>query len=231
MKRQSFAAFAVLVGLAGVCACSSSSGSSGAGSGSGSASTPAAPAGYQTVGGSQQGVSLAVPSSWKAVAFPQDSTSKAASTIGLPAADEKSLETDILEPLAKLKALYAFNTPGVIKLSGGEFFGANVNAYCTSSGVSDQGSAALSQIQSEATQQLKTLPATVGASKDLTLGGIPGLEIDYSPVSPAPAIPTVNAVELVTAPSSGEACFAFLTYPGNVPSGLLNEIVTTIKFY
>src|SRR5258708_27067269 len=95
MKGSWLAASVAAIGLAAaVSACGGSASTTQSSSApltspSASATSPASrppvvPAGYQRIGGAAQGVSLALPSSWVAVNFPEPSLQGAIKKVGLP---------------------------------------------------------------------------------------------------------------------------------------------------
>lgn len=244
MYRPFLAAFTTLAGVAiSVCACGSPSASQSPGNSQSpenpSGSQPA-PAGYQIIGGPQQGVSLAVPSSWKAVEFPRDSVGQASAQLGLPSSSQQIYQANVLGPAAKLKALYALNPNAFVHILGKRYFGGpmagkvfavNINAYCASSGMSQQGAAGVAKIRDQVVYQLRTQPATVSGTSDVTLGGVSSLEVLYSPLSPGPPISDISAAQLIAMPAPGRICYSTLTSPGKLPAPVLNEIIASTRYY
>src|SRR5258708_11934224 len=68
----------------------------------------AVPAGYQRIGGAAQGLSLAVPSSWVTINFPQQSIQQGLRKGGVHRASQATL-THAMQALQKLHGLYAVN--------------------------------------------------------------------------------------------------------------------------
>lgn len=244
MYKPFLTAFAALAGVViSVCACGSPAPSRSPRNTQppeNSSGTQAAPAGYQIVGGPEQGVSLAVPSSWKAVEFPRDPVGQASAQLGLPSSSRQIYQANVLGPAAKLKALYALDPNAFIRILGKRYFGGpmagkvfavNINAYCASSGMSEQGAAGVAKIRNQVVYQLRTQPATVSGTRDVTLGGVSGLEVLYSPVSPGPPISDINAAQLIAMPAPGRICYTTLTSPGKVPATVLNEVIASTKYY
>jgi hypothetical protein len=248
MRFSALTASAVAIGLAAtVAACSSgghttasaNSPQAGTGSASPGAAGPASavpasaspastgvPAGYQRVGGSAQGISIAVPRSWAAVDLAKESVRQASARLGLNGANDASV-VQAMESLQKLHGLFVVDLrPGVIAASR---FATNLNAYCINSNLPDSGSAGVPILRQEALTEFQQLHAGHITQKDIRIGGVPGVQTSYTLSSAGPG--TLEAAQLEVLPKPNKGCFVTLTAArGQFPRSLLPVVAATAVF-
>jgi 4-hydroxy-3-methylbut-2-enyl diphosphate reductase IspH len=188
-------------------------------------SGPAAPAGYQRIGGTAQGVSLDVPSSWVAVNFSQESLQQAIKLFGLTGTTQSAF-TQELEPLVKAHAVYAADIHDAGSSPG--HFVTNINAYCSTSGVSQSGSAGVTALGQSWASQLQQLGAQNVTQTGAELGGVAGEESSYT-LSASSTI-TLHATQLEVLPKAGQACYVTLTAAGSAPAAVLAEVISSIQY-
>jgi hypothetical protein len=184
------------------------------------------PAGYRRVGGSAQGVSFAVPSSWAAVNLAKETEQKAAQKLGLQGISAQQLLQD-MQALQKLHGVVVFDVKSAV--DSPVHFATTLNAYCTSSGVTDTGSAALPLLRQEAAAGMQQIHADHVTQKDLTIGGVPGLQTSYTLSSSSAG--TLDGAQLEVLPKPDRACFLTLTAAkGHFPSAVLPVAAATAIF-
>jgi hypothetical protein len=189
-------------------------------------SAPAAvPAGYQRIGGAAQGLSLAVPSSWATVNFAQQTMREAIRKIGLHGISQATLTRD-MQALQKLHAVYAVDTKSTVGSSG--HFAANINAYCTNSGITESGSAGVPVLRQSAATELQQIGGQNLSQTDLKVGGVPGLRTSYTLSTSGAG--TLHAAQLEVLPKPGRACFVTLTTAGQLPSAVLARIAPSVQY-
>jgi hypothetical protein len=245
MKVPASAAAAIAIWLAAtLAACSSSTHTSASTPAAGASSSPATtstapaspassapaptgvPAGYQRVGGSAQGVSFAVPSSWAAVNLAKETEQKAAQKLGLQGISAAQLVQD-MQALQKLHGVVVFDVKSAV--DSPVHFATTLNAYCTSSGVTDTGSAALPLLRQEAIAGMQQIHASHIAQKDIAVGGVPGLQTSYTLSSSSSG--TLDGAQLEVLPKPDRACFLTLTAAkGQFPSTVLSVVASTAIF-
>jgi hypothetical protein len=193
-------------------------------------SAPAAtsvPAGYQRVGGSAQGVSFAVPDSWAAVNLAKETEQQAAQKLGLQGVSAEQLIQD-MQSLQKLHGLVVFDVKSAV--DSRVHFATTLNAYCTSSGVTDTGSAALPLLRQEAIAGMQQIHAGHIAQKDIAVGGVPGLQTSYTLSSSSAG--TLDGEQLEVLPKPDRACFLTLTAAkGQFPGKVLPKVAATAVFF
>jgi hypothetical protein len=191
---------------------------------------PASPAstgsGYQPIGSAVQGVSVDVPSSWHTVDFSQLTVQQAFSQLALPGVTESQFAQE-LQPLANSHGVMAIDTSADVQTHDGDF-APTVNAYCSSSGTTQSGSAGVSFLRQATQSTLTQELATITSQTDTQIGGVPGLENVYDS-SPAPGV-IVYAAQLAALPVPGRACYVTLSAPGDLPSVALAEAISTVQF-
>jgi hypothetical protein len=237
MKGSVLAASVAAIGLAAaVSACggsasttqTSSSPTSGAPASASTspASAPAAaPAGYQRIGGTAQGVSLAVPSSWVTVNFAQQTMQQAIRRIGLHGISQATLTRD-MQALQKLHAVYAVDIKSTASSPG--HFSTNVNAYCTNSGITESGSAGVPILRQSAATELQQIGGQNLSQTNLKVGGVPGLRTSYTLSTSGAG--TLHAAQLEVLPKPDRACFVTLTAAGQLPSAVLARIAPSVRY-
>jgi hypothetical protein len=223
----------VVIGIAAaVTSCSSSPGTSAAASASRSPSAvatasgdpTAVPAGYKRVGGTAQGVSVAIPASWVNANLTNETAQEAASEISLHGVSTSALVQD-LEALQKVHGIVAFDTSSIA--SSPEHFARNINAYCTSSGVTEVGSAGVQTLKKEEVSGLRD-EATHISQKDVEIGGVPGAETSYE-LSSSTGLMYGSQLEVM--PKPDKACFVTLSVgSGQSQSDFLAVAAATAQF-
>ncbi len=233
MKRSFLAASIAAIGLtAAVSACGGSAATSSAPhatSTAGATQTSASasvPAGYQRIGGAAQGISVAIPSSWASVNLAQLNLQQALKQMGLKGVSEATISQN-LESLLKLHAVYAADTKSMSSSPG--HFATNMNAYCSSSGTSDTGSAGVPLLRQSAEAELpQVLHAQNVTASNVDIGGIPGVRIGYTLTSTTSG--TLHAAQLEVLPKPDRACFVTLTASGPLPAGVLATAASTAQY-
>jgi hypothetical protein len=236
MKGSVLAASVAAIGLAAaVSACggsasttqTSSSPTSGAPASASTSPTsaPAAPAGYQRIGGAAQGVSLAVPGSWVTVNFAQQTMREAIRKIGLHGISQATLTRD-MQALQKLHAVYAVDIKSTRSSSG--HFATNINAYCTNSGITESGSAGVPILRQSAATELQQIGGQNLSQTDLKVGGVPGLQTSYTLSTSGAG--TLHAAQLEVLPKPDRACFVTLTTAGQLPTAVLARIAPSLQY-
>jgi len=178
------------------------------------------------VGGSAQGISIGVPSSWVAINLAKESIQTAAHSIGLTGISASTLIQD-MESLQKLHAVFVFDLKSVADSSS--HFAANLNAYCSNSGITDYGSAGVPFVQQAAAIEFRQLHAADVKQRDIKVGGVPGLETTYQLTSASAG--TLQAGQIEVLPKPDRACFVTLTsVKGQYPSRILAVAAATAKF-
>ena len=229
--RSSGLALLAVAGIAiGLTACSSATGAGGtaasatsaasaAASAAGGASlaatatAPALPAGYHRVGGSAQGISLDVPTSWVSINLAKQSLDQAARELQVPGFDASAVEQD-MQSLQKDHAIFVFDIAS--SASDPHHFTRNLNAYCVSSGLTDTGSAGIPFLQEAAKSEFSTV-ATDITQTDITIGGVPGIETSYKLDSGTGM--DVRGAQLEVLPKPDRACFVSLSHSGAQSAG------------
>jgi hypothetical protein len=184
------------------------------------------PAGYQRVGGATQGISIAIPGSWTTVNLAQLNLRQALQQMGLKGVSQETLSQN-LQALIKLKAVFAADLASVKNAPG--HFATNINAYCSSSGTSDSGSAGVPLLRQSAEAELpQVLHAQHVTVSEVKIGGVPGIQVGYTLTSTRSG--TLHAAQLEVLPKPGRACFVTLTAAGPLPAGVLSTAATTAQF-
>jgi predicted small lipoprotein YifL len=187
--------------------------------------TTTTPAGYQRIGGAAQGVSFAVPASWVAVNFAQQTLQQVAKKFSVSGMSQSEIEQD-MDSLSKLHAVYALDTASMA--SSADHFATNVSGYCDSSGVTDTGSAAVAFIRASVVSQLQEIHAHELGVTDVTIGGVPGVQNLYDLST---SVGTLEEGQLDVAPKPDVVCFITLTAPsGQFSSSELTTAASTAQF-
>jgi hypothetical protein len=198
-------------------------------SSSAASSTPVAtgvPAGHQRVGGSAQGVSFAVPSSWAVVNLAKETVQQAAQKLGLQGVSPAQLIQD-MQSLQQLHGLVVVDVKSAV--DSPQHFATTLNAYCTSSGVTDTGTASLPLLRQETIAGMQQIHAGHISVKDVEVGGIPGLQTSYTLSSSSAG--TLEGQQLEVLPKPDRACFLTLTAAkGQLPSSVLPVVAATAIF-
>jgi hypothetical protein len=184
------------------------------------------PAGYQRVGGATQGISIAIPSSWATINLAKVNLRQALSQMGLKGVSQATLSQN-LQALIKLKAIFAADLKSVSSSPG--HFATNLNAYCSTSGTSDTGSAGVPLLRQSAKAELpQVLHAQNVTVTEVKIGGVPGVQVGYTLMSTTSG--ALHAAQLEVLPKPGRACFVTLTAAGPLPGGVLPTAAATAQF-
>ncbi len=184
------------------------------------------PAGYQRVGGSAQGISIAIPSSWATVNLAQVNLGQALKQIGLKGVSRQTLSQNLQE-LIKLHAVFATDLKSMASSPG--HFATNINAYCSNSGTSDTGTAGVPLLRQSAETELpQVLHAQHVTVTDVNIGGVPGVQVGYTLTSTTAG--TLHAAQLEVLPKPGRACFVTLTATGPLPTDVLATAAATAQY-
>jgi hypothetical protein len=180
----------------------------------GAATTAAAiPAGYQRIGGSAQGISLAVPNSWVSVNLAKQTLEAAASKLDMPGINGSTLVQD-MQSLQKDHAIFAFDIASAASSPG--HYIRNLNAYCFSSGITDTGSAGVPFLTQVVKSQMSPVASDI-TQHDVTIGGVPGLETSYKVKSGSGA--DVQGAQLEVLPKPDVFCVVTLTFNSTQTQG------------
>jgi hypothetical protein len=202
-----------------------SAGPSPGASATGGATSPAAGA-YQRIGGSAQGVSLAIPSSWVTVDLAEMNVKQAEKRMQIKGVSSETVDSS-LQSLKKLDGLMAEDGSSAASAPG--HFATNLNAYCLASGVTETGSAGLSSLRQTITQEFQQdLHAQNIKIVDANLGGVPGLMTSYTVQSVSAG--TLHATQLEVRPRAGRACYVTVTAAGQVPGAVVQAAESTMRY-
>jgi hypothetical protein len=202
-----------------------SAGPSPGASATGGATSPAAGA-YQRIGGSAQGVSLAIPSSWVTVDLAEMNVKQAEKQMQIKGVSSETVDSS-LQSLKKLDGLMAEDGSSAASAPG--HFATNLNAYCLASGVTETGSAGLSSLRQTITQEFQQdLHAQNIKIVDANLGGVPGLMTSYTVQSVSAG--TLHATQLEVRPRAGRACYVTVTAAGQVPGAVVQAAESTMRY-
>jgi hypothetical protein len=163
------------------------------------------PAGYTRVGGAAQGISVAAPASWVAIDLAKEAIASAAKKLSLKGVDASTLTQD-MQSLQKLHAVFVYDVKSAV--DSRQHFASNLNAYCDTSGVTDVGAAGVPLIKAAAAAEFEKAGATHVTQKDLTIGGVPGVETSYQLSS---ATGTIDGSQLEVLPKPDKGCFVTVT--------------------
>jgi hypothetical protein len=233
--RRSFCSFAAVcaaaIGLAAVAGPAAASPvgratASSAQAGARAGAPAGVPAGYQRVGGATQGISIAIPSSWATINLAKVNLKQALSQMGLKGVSQATLSQN-LQALIKLKAIFAADLKSVSSSPG--HFATNLNAYCSTSGTSDTGSAGVPLLRQSAKAELpQVLHAQDVTVTEVKIGGVPGVQVAYTLTSTTSG--ELHAAQLEVLAKPGRACFVTLTAAGPLPGGVLSTAAATAQF-
>lgn len=189
--------------------------------------TPAAatPTGFRRVGGAAQGISIAVPSSWVTVDLATQTIQQAAKTFQIKGISSSSI-VQSMESLQKTHGIVVFDIASIDATSS--HFATNLNAYCTSSGVNNTGSAGVPLIKQAMAGQFRKIGAQDVTQQDVMIGGVPGVQTSYRLVSSSGP---VYGTQLEVLPAANKACFVTLTgAPGQFPSNGMPIVAASAQF-
>jgi len=170
----------------------------------GSSSAAAVPAGYTRVGGAAQGISIAAPASWVAINLAKQSIQSAANSADLKGISSAELVQDMTS-LQKLHGIIVFDVASAVD----GHFARNLNAYCSTSGVTEAGAAGVPLVKAEAAAEFKNLDSTHITQRELAIGGVPGVETSYQVYSSSQG--TIYGSQLEVLPAPDKICFVTVT--------------------
>ena len=191
---------------------------------SGSSSAVSVPAGYTRVGGAAQGISIAVPTSWVAINLAKQSIQSAAKSADLKGISSAELVQDMTS-LQKLHAIIVFDVTSAVK----DHFARNLNAYCSTSGVTEVGAAGVPMVKEEAAAEFQNLDATNITQRELQIGGVPGVESSYQVHSSTQG--TIYGSQLEVLPAPNKICFVTVTVgEGESEGNVVSTAAATAQF-
>jgi hypothetical protein len=170
----------------------------------GSSSAAPVPAGYTRVGGAAQGISIAAPTSWVAINLAKQSIQSAADSADLKGISSAELVQDMTS-LQKLHAIIVFDVASAVD----GHFARNLNAYCTTSGVTEVGAAGVPLVKEEAAAEFQNLESTHITQRELEIGGVPGVDTSYQVQSSSQG--TIYGSQLEVLPAPDKICFVTVT--------------------
>ncbi len=205
-------------------AASGSPAASPAASPAGSGSAGAVPAGYTRVGGAAQGISIAAPTSWVAINLAKQSIQSAANSADLKGISSAELVQDMTS-LQKLHGVIVFDVTSAVD----GHFARNLNAYCSTSGVTEVGAAAVPLVKEEAAAEFQNLQATHITQRELEIGGVPGVETSYQIYSSTEG--TIYGSQLEVLPATDKICFVTVTEgKGETDGDVVSTAAATAQF-
>jgi hypothetical protein len=192
----------------------------------GTGSAAAVPPGYTRIGGAAQGISIAVPASWVTVNPAKQSLASAAKEAGLKEVSAATLEQDMTS-LQKLHGIIVFDVKSGV--DSPTHFTRNLNAYCSVSGVTEAGAAAVPFIKQAASAEFEQLGATHVTQQDLEIGAVPGVDTSYQVQSSTQG--TLHGAQLEVAPKPDQLCFVTLSFGAGESGGsVLSTAAATAQF-
>jgi hypothetical protein len=190
----------------------------------GSSSAGAVPAGYTRVGGAAQGISIAAPTSWVAINLAKQSIQSAANSADLKGISSAELVQD-MTALQKLHGVIVFDVTSAVD----GLFARNLNAYCSTSGVTEVGAAAVPLVKEEAAAEFQKLDATHITQRELEIGGVPGVETSYQIYSSTEG--TIYGSQLEVLPATDKICFVTVTEgKGETDGDVVSTAAATAQF-
>jgi hypothetical protein len=182
------------------------------------------PAGYTRVGGAAQGISIAAPTSWVAINLAKQSIQSAANSADLKGISPAELVQDMTS-LQKLHAILVFDVTSAVD----GHFARNLNAYCTTSGVTQVGAAGVPLVKEEAAAEFQNLDATHIAQRELEIGGVPGVDTSYQVYSSSQG--TIYGSQLEVLPAPDKICFVTVTDgKGESDGSVVSTAAATAQF-
>jgi hypothetical protein len=154
-----------------------------------------------------------VPNSWVSVNLAKQTLEAAASKLDMPGINGSTLVQD-MQSLQKNHAIFAFDITSAASSPG--HYVRNLNAYCFSSGVTDTGSASVPFLTQVVKSQLSPVASDI-TQRDVTIGGVPGLETSYKVKSGNGA--GVQGAQLEVLPKPDVFCVVTLTFNGTQTQG------------
>ncbi|WP_061296051.1 hypothetical protein [Herbidospora cretacea] len=176
------------------------------------------PTGFHRIGGTANGVSIGVPTSWKSVDLAKDSFETELAATGLTGSALEQARQG-LQALTSAKAVYALD-PASQKESKQNFV-TNLNGFCQPS-VGGSNEALIEQ----AKQQLTNVGATITEAAPAKVGAGQGVRITYSLKMPAG---TVQGTQYYAHSTHSTTCVITLTTDLPGKESLFEQIGSTIR--
>jgi hypothetical protein len=183
------------------------------------------PAGYRRIGGSAQGISVAAPASWVEVNLADQTIESAAKKLSIHGLSTATIVKD-MESLQKSHAVIVYNVAAAIASS--PHYAPNLSAECTSSGVTEAGSAGVAFVKAVMGAEFQKI-ATHVTQADAEVGGVPGVQTSYQ-IAAAGNV-TVYGSQLEVLPKPGKVCFVTLSAAkGQFDASVLQVAARTARF-
>ena len=120
-----------------------------------------------------------------------------------------------MESLQKQHAIFAADIASAV--SDPYHFARNIDAFCSSSGITETGSAGVPFVEQATKAELSTIASHI-TQQDAEIGGVPGVETSYQISTKSDG--TLRGWQLEVLPKPGKACFVSLSVsssesPGN----------------
>jgi hypothetical protein len=176
------------------------------------------PSGFKRIGGTVNGVLVAVPESWTTVDLAVEDTAKAVERLGLTGPALEQAKTG-LRALAASKAVYALDPESTAQSRNR--FPTNLNGFCQPS----VGATAKMLIDA-ATSQLATIKAKVSDATEVPLGATRAVRIKYT--LPAGTM-EVKGTQYYVPSDKGKTCIVTLSTDLDGKDALFDQIGGTIR--
>ena len=127
--------------------------------------------------------------------------------------------------LQKLHGVIVFDVTSAVD----GHFARNLNAYCSTSGVTEVGAAAVPLVKEEAAAEFQKLDATHITQRELEIGGVPGVETSYQIYSSTEG--TIYGSQLEVLPATDKICFVTVTEgKGETDGDVVSTAAATAQF-
>jgi hypothetical protein len=186
---------------------------------------PSVPSGDRSFGGSGQGISVDIPSSWTEISTAQAAAAEAIKRISVQGVNVTTMTQDV-QRMQKLKGVIAVDVASAADAPG--HVATSINAYCAPSGISHSGSAGVAGLRQEVPALAQALQAYDIKTSDEKVGGIPGLQVTYDLNATGGIV--VHNVQLQVLPKALDACFVTLSASGELPSAVLTTAAATAQY-
>jgi hypothetical protein len=188
--------------------------------------SPVIPAGQQRIGGAAQGISIIVPSSWVEINFTQATVKQIAQRFHMGNISAEQIVQG-MEELQKDNAVLVYDLK--TETESPTHFITNLNAYCYPSGFTNTGSSAVPIIRQAAAEEFQSLGAKHITTRDISVGGLPGVETFYTISS---TVGTLSVGQLEVVPEANRGCYVTLAGArGYFPVSVLTVAAAMARFY
>jgi len=181
------------------------------------------PKGYQRIGGTAQGISVAAPASWVALDPTEETAQSVVNQMNLHGLVASTIVQDMAAG-QKVHAVFVLDITAAI--DSPQRYTPILSAYCTASGLTDTGAAGVPLMKAAAVAEFEKAGATHITQKDLAVGGVPGTEISYQQSSSSAG--TLYASQLEVMPKPNKACF--VTVGGESEGSVVSVAAATARF-